>query len=153
MRTANARLNALLRRNPFSQTLWKRKSLESRKRVSGPRSISALAWRTLLLAAACLLVGLGVQEKAREMLDEMVDKGKISRDEGDTLLNKFMGQAETSVDTMEEKFKELVASTLSSMDLPSKKDLQELRDQVALLQELRDQVALLQKSLDKMQGG
>jgi poly(hydroxyalkanoate) granule-associated protein len=90
-----------------------------------------------------MLVGLGVQEKAREMLDEMVDKGKISREEGDTMLNKFMGQAETSVDTLEEKFKELVDSTLSSMDLPSKKDLQDLRDQVALLQ----------KSLDKMQGG
>jgi len=90
-----------------------------------------------------MLVGLGVQEKAREMLDEMVSKGTISREEGDTMLNKFMGQAETSVDTLEAKFKELVDSTLSSMDLPSKKDLQELRDQVALLQ----------KSLDKMQGG
>lgn len=90
-----------------------------------------------------MLVGLGVQERAREMLDDMVSKGKISREEGDSMLNSFMGQAETSVDTLEEKFKELVDSTLSSMDLPSKKDFQELRDQVALLQ----------KSLDKMQGG
>jgi polyhydroxyalkanoate synthesis regulator phasin len=90
-----------------------------------------------------MLVGLGVQEKAREMLDDMVDKGKISREEGDSMLNKFMGQAESSVDTLEEKFKELLNSTLDTMDLPTKKDMQELRDQVALLQ----------KTLDKIQGG
>ena len=90
-----------------------------------------------------MLVGLGVQEKTREMLDEMVDKGKISREEGDSLLNSFMGQAESSVDTMETKFKELLNSALDSMDLPTKKDMQELRDQVALLQ----------KTLDKVQGG
>jgi polyhydroxyalkanoate synthesis regulator phasin len=90
-----------------------------------------------------MLVGLGVQEKAREMLDDMVDKGKISREEGDSLLNSFMGQAESSVDTMETKFKELLNSALASMDLPTKKDMQELRDQVALLQ----------KTLDKIQGG
>jgi polyhydroxyalkanoate synthesis regulator phasin len=90
-----------------------------------------------------MLVGLGVQEKAREMLDEMVGKGKISREEGDSMLNSFMGQAESSVDTLEAKFKELVNSTLDSMDLPTKKDMQELRDQVALLQ----------KTLDKIQGG
>lgn len=89
-----------------------------------------------------MLVGLGVQEKAREMLDEMVEKGSISREEGDTMLNKFMGQAEANVNTMEEKMKEIVASLLSTMDLPTKRDVEELRDQVALLQ----------KSIDKLQG-
>ncbi len=90
-----------------------------------------------------MLVGLGVQEKAREMLDEMVEKGTISREEGDTMLNKLMGQAEANVNTMEEKMKEIVASILSTMDLPTKGDVEELRDQVALLQ----------KSIDKLQGG
>ncbi len=90
-----------------------------------------------------MLVGLGVQEKAREMLDEMVEKGSISREEGDTMLNKLMGQAEANVNTMEAKMKEMMASILASMDLPTKRDLDELRDQVALLQ----------KSIDKLQGG
>lgn len=90
-----------------------------------------------------MLVGLGVQEKAREMLDAMVEKGSISREEGDTMLNKLMGQAEANVDTVEAKLKEMVASLLSTMDLPTKRDLDELRAQVALLQ----------KSIDKLQGG
>ncbi len=90
-----------------------------------------------------MLVGLGVQEKMREILDEMVEKGQISREEGDTLLNKLMGQAEQNVNTMEEKMKELISTVLSTMDLPTKKDLEELRDQVALLQ----------KSIDKLQQG
>jgi Uncharacterized conserved protein len=89
-----------------------------------------------------MLVGLGVQEKAREMLDEMVEKGTISREDGDTMLNKLMGQAEANVNTMEEKMKEIVASILSTMDFPTKGDVEELRDQVALLQ----------KSIDKLQG-
>jgi len=90
-----------------------------------------------------MLVGLGVQEKAREMLDEMVEKGSISREEGDSMLNKLMGQAEANVNTMEGKMKEVMTSLLSTMDLPTKRDVEELRDQVALLQ----------KSIDKLQGG
>ena len=90
-----------------------------------------------------MLVGLGVQEKAREMLDEMVERGTISREEGDSMLNKLMGQAEANVNTMEEKMKEVVTSLLATMDLPTKRDVEELRDQVALLQ----------KSIDKLQGG
>jgi len=90
-----------------------------------------------------MLVGLGVQEKAREMLDEMVEKGTISREDGDSMLNKLMGQAEANVNTMEEKMKEVMTSLLATMDLPTKGDVEELRDQVALLQ----------KSIDKLQGG
>jgi len=59
------------------------------------------------------------------------------------MLNKLMGQAEANVNTMEEKMKEVMTSLLSTMDLPTKQDVEELRDQVALLQ----------KSIDKLQGG
>jgi len=86
-----------------------------------------------------MLVGLGVQEKAREMLDEMVAKGTISREDGDSMLNKLMGQAEANVNTMEAKMKEIVASLLATMNLPTKREVDELRGRVAALEKAANQ--------------
>ncbi len=68
-------------------------------------------------------------EKLQETIDEMVGKGKVSKDEGKKIVDDFVDRVENQRDDFEKRWKEIVDNFTSSVNLPqlaTKDDLAEI---------------------------
>jgi len=68
-------------------------------------------------------------EKLQETVDEMVGKGKVSKDEGKKIVDDFVDKVENQREDFESRWKEMVDSFTSSVNLPqfvTKDDLTEI---------------------------
>jgi polyhydroxyalkanoate synthesis regulator phasin len=57
-------------------------------------------------------------EKLQETIDEMVGKGKVSKDEGKKIVDDFVDKVENQRDDFEGRWKEMVDNFTSSVNLP-----------------------------------
>lgn len=73
-------------------------------------------------------------EKLQESVDELVGKGKISKDEGKKLIDDFLENADSKKDEFESKLKEVAENVVSSISVPSLKDFQALVDRIEVLE-------------------
>lgn len=73
-----------------------------------------------------LLAGFGVQEKVKELIDELVEKGELSKSEGAKLVREWSDKAEKSTSELNKTLSEVINKTLERMNLPSKDDLDRL---------------------------
>lgn len=88
-----------------------------------------------------LYTGVGIvamtAEKLQESVDEMVGKGKVSKDEGKRIVQEFVDTMETKRDEFEERLKEAADNMTSNMKLPqfaTKEDVDALMDRIATLE-------------------
>ncbi len=88
-----------------------------------------------------LYTGVGIvaltAEKLQESVDEMVGKGKVSKDEGKRLVEEFVEKMESKRDEFEERLKEAADSMTSNMRLPqfvTKEDLASLVSRIEALE-------------------
>jgi polyhydroxyalkanoate synthesis regulator phasin len=77
-----------------------------------------------------LLAGFGVQEKVKELIDELVEKGELSKSEGAKLVRDWSEKAEKSTSELNKTLSELMGKTMERMNLPSKDDLERLDKKV-----------------------
>lgn len=77
-----------------------------------------------------LLAGFGVQEKVKELIDELVEKGEVSKSEGAKLVRDWSEKAEKSTSELNKTLSELINKTMERMNLPSKDDLDRLDKKV-----------------------
>jgi polyhydroxyalkanoate synthesis regulator phasin len=70
-----------------------------------------------------LLAGFGVQEKVKELIDELVEKGELSEKQGAKLIKEWSGKAEKSTSDLNKTLSDLVTNTLNRMNIPTKDDL------------------------------
>jgi polyhydroxyalkanoate synthesis regulator phasin len=72
-----------------------------------------------------MLIGIGLaaatREKVEEYIQELVKKGEISEKEGKELLNDLLERSKKMKDEMEKKVENIVADTLSRLNIPTKK--------------------------------
>lgn len=80
-----------------------------------------------------LLAGLGAQEKVKEFVDELVKKGEVSKSEGAKLVRTWMEKREKGREKLSKSFSEVVDKTLQKMNLPTKKDIEELDKKIEAL--------------------
>lgn len=80
-----------------------------------------------------LLVGLGVQERVKEFIDELIKKGELSDAQGAKLLKEWMGKAEESTKSLNKTITEFVGKTLEKMNLPSRDEIDKLSRKVQAL--------------------
>ena len=84
------------------------------------------------------LMGLGIislsEEKLRELIKEMEEKGEVSREEGEELFKKVLAKAEEERKAMEEKVRGKVREALERMDIVIKEDLLRLERKVNSLE-------------------
>ncbi len=73
-------------------------------------------------------------EKLQESIDELVGKGKISKDEGKKIINDFFENAESKKDEFEAKLKEVAENVVGSISFPSSKEFQALIDRIEVLE-------------------
>jgi polyhydroxyalkanoate synthesis regulator phasin len=80
-----------------------------------------------------LLAGLGAQEKVRELIDELVKKGEISKSQGAKIVRTWTEKADKRKENLGKDLSELINKTLTRMNIPTKKDIQELNKKIDAL--------------------
>jgi polyhydroxyalkanoate synthesis regulator phasin len=73
-----------------------------------------------------MLVGLGAQEKARELVDELVKAGELSKSEASALVKEWTSKAEESTKDLDLKVKDTVAGAFEKLNIATRDDLEKL---------------------------
>jgi polyhydroxyalkanoate synthesis regulator phasin len=93
-----------------------------------------------------LLASLGAavvtKEKVEEATKRWVEDGKISREEAEKLANELVESGRHQWDEIQEKMTETVRKGLDTFDIGSKREFQDLKEQV---ENLEKRLALLEK--------
>ncbi len=89
-----------------------------------------------------LLTGVGVaalsKEKIETLVKELVEKGKVSEQEGRSLIDQLLASSEEARQELQKQIEAKVQLVLEKMDLAKKSDLDALQKQVdALKKELQ----------------
>ena len=69
-------------------------------------------------------------EKIQKNIDELVKKGSLSAEEGRKVVADLWDNTETKKEEFEGKLKEMVASVIESLNLPTKSDIDALMKRV-----------------------
>ncbi len=80
-----------------------------------------------------LLAGLGAQEKVKELVEELAKKGEISKSQGAKIVKAWTEKADKRRENISKNLSELINTTLTKMNLPTKKDIQELNKKIDAL--------------------
>ncbi len=96
-----------------------------------------------------LFAGIGVQEKVKEYLDELVKKGQLSESQGAKLLKEWTERAEKTSEEMNKVIADMVHKTLEKMNLPTKEDIEELNKKIKTLSQ---RVKKLEESMQAKEG-
>jgi len=91
-----------------------------------------------------LLAGLGMQEKVKEFIDELVKKGELSESQGAKLIKEWSEKAETSREEFDRNIKELVNKAVEKVHFPSRREIEELNKR---LEALTKRVKRLEESM------
>ncbi len=86
-----------------------------------------------------LLAGLGVQQKVKEFVDELVKKGELSESQGAKLVKEWSEKVEKNADDVTKSVSEMVQKTIETMKFASHDDIKKLT------QKIDDLAARLQK--------
>ncbi len=83
------------------------------------------------------MAGLGAwtvtMEKAKEIVDDLVEKGKITADEAPKILKEVVAKAEESKKALEERVEKGVENTVNRLNLATKSDVQRVEEKLDLI--------------------
>jgi polyhydroxyalkanoate synthesis regulator phasin len=83
------------------------------------------------------LAGLGAwfvtKEKAKEIVDDLVEKGKITADEAPKILKDTIAKADESRKALEARIEKGVENTVNRLNLATKTDLQQVEKKLDLI--------------------
>ncbi len=80
-----------------------------------------------------MMVGLGIQEKMKEYVDDLVKKGEVSKEESGSLFKDLMSSAEKNLEGLDKTWREMIHSTMERMNLPTREDIENLEKKVNAL--------------------
>jgi len=83
-----------------------------------------------------VMAGLGMQEKAKEFVDELVKKGELSEMQGAKLIKEWSEKAGATKDEFDKSIKDLVSKAVEKINFPTKKEFEELNKKVEALSEM-----------------
>ncbi len=85
-----------------------------------------------------LYTGIGIvsttAETIQQSVDEWIDKGTISKEEGKKIVEDFMAEAESRKGQVEGKVKGLVEKTMNTLDFPTRSEMEQLNARIAELE-------------------
>lgn len=86
-----------------------------------------------------LYTGVGIvsntAERVQKAINELVEKGKLSEEEGKKMLDEFISDADAKKQEYEGKVKDLVDKALNKLDLSSREEVEKLNARIAELEE------------------
>jgi len=84
-----------------------------------------------------IMAGLGAmsltREKAEELTKDLIKRGEVSESEEAKFVKDLMDLAEKNKSGMEEKIEQTVEKALAKMNLPSRKEVNELKEEISKL--------------------
>ncbi len=93
-----------------------------------------------------LLAGLGMQEKVKELVDDLVKKGELNDAEGAKLMKEWVSKAKTSSQDISRVVSENIHMGLDKVNIATKDDLDALKKKV---QQLSVRVKKLENEADE----
>lgn len=85
-----------------------------------------------------LYTGIGflslAKTKTQEVINDLIDRGKLSQDEGERIMKDFKKESATSRDAMEREMRGWMENALDRMEIAKKKKLKELEKELVELQ-------------------
>lgn len=88
--------------------------------------------KALSLGIGALLVS---KDKIEEVVNELVKKGELGQEEGKNLVNELIEKGESSMHEVEGKIEKIVQSVTEKLNLPTRKELNELKSEIEQLKE------------------
>lgn len=102
------------------------------------------------LIKKAVLTGVGIasltKDKIEDLGKELIEKGKLSEQEGDKFIQEMLGRAEESRETMKKQTETLVQNTIAKMKLARVEDIDSLKEEI---ERLREELAGLHKKRSK----
>ncbi len=86
----------------------------------------------LSLGLGALLVS---KDKIEEVVNELVKKGELGQEDGKKLINEMVEKGEASVNEVEAKIEKIVKGVAEKLNLPTRKELDELKSEIEQLKE------------------
>lgn len=74
-----------------------------------------------------LMAGLGVPEKLKDLIDDLVKKGELSESQGARLVKECTEKAAKSGDDISKSISDLISRTMEKMNIPSRDEVEELK--------------------------
>ncbi len=87
--------------------------------------------KSLALGLGAILV---TEEKVKEVIQEMVSKGDVKVEEGETLAQELFQRMSKGKDEIEKKITEVVSKVLGKLDVPVRDDLKKLEKRISALE-------------------
>ena len=79
------------------------------------------------------------RKRSKELVDRLVDEGKLSEKEGQEILDDLKKESDKSREEMEKDFREMLEKSLDKMDIATKKDLEKLEQRITALEMKQNQ--------------
>ncbi|MBI5027024.1 MAG: hypothetical protein HZC12_09935 [Nitrospirae bacterium] len=73
-----------------------------------------------------LMAGLGMQEKVKGFVDDLVKKGELSETQGAKLVKEWSERAGKTTEEFTKSLSDIIGKTLEKMNLPAKDDIEKL---------------------------
>lgn len=86
------------------------------------------------------LIGIGVlaitEEKIEQVVNDLIEKGEMSREEGKSFVHEFLTEKKRQVQELEDKISKDVYSAIKKSNIALKDDVTRLEDKVAELEKI-----------------
>ena len=82
-----------------------------------------------------MLAGLGVPEKLKEMVDDLVKRGELSESQGSKLVKEWADRAEKGSADLSNSISEAVNKALEKMNMPTRDEVDALKEEIKNLSE------------------
>lgn len=83
-------------------------------------------------------MGLGAltitKEVAEKWIDELIEKGKVSREKGSQMVKDLVTKAEKEKKILDDKIHRSIESTIKKLNLPTRQELEEINKKIDHLQ-------------------
>jgi len=89
--------------------------------------------RKMTLAGAGLAII--TTEKIQEMMDDLVKKGEMTEKEAREAVNEFVEKSKQAKRDLEEKVEKIITGFLNRMNLPTRKELDEIKERLERLEQ------------------
>jgi polyhydroxyalkanoate synthesis regulator phasin len=101
------------------------------------------------LIKKAVLTGIGVasltKDKIEDLAKELIDKGKMSEQEGEKLVQEMLNRAEESRETMKSQTESVVQNAIAKMKLARVEDVELLKTEI---ERLREEISSLKKETE-----
>ena len=88
--------------------------------------------KALSLGLGAMLVS---KDKVEEVVNELVKRGELGREEGKTLVSELIKKGEAGVNEVEGIIEKIVKGVMEKLNLPTRKELNELKSEIEELKE------------------